>query len=90
MPKKNKMEDLRDHLFETIEMLKDPDSGMDVKKAKAIAEIGKVLVDSARTEIQFNNTIGGRGSGFISDGGNEADAERSQLGDGGYTNGRTR
>ena len=48
---KNKIEDLRNHLFETIEMLKSGD--MDIDKAKAIAEVGKVIVDTAKNEIDF-------------------------------------
>lgn len=64
MPK-NKMQDLRDHLFETIEMLKDPESGMDVNKAKAIADIGRVLVDTARTEIHYIKMAGAGGSEFL-------------------------
>ena len=34
---RNKIEDLRDHLFETIEMIKEGD--MELDKAKAIAEL---------------------------------------------------
>ena len=36
MPK-NKIQDLRNHLFETLEMLKDGD--MDVSRASAIADV---------------------------------------------------
>lgn len=64
MPK-NKMSDLRDHLFETIELLKDEESGMDVKKAQAIADIGRVLVDTARAEISYIKLAGAGGSEFL-------------------------
>lgn len=64
MPK-NKLTDLRDHLFETIELLKDPDSGMDVKTAREIGNLGQVIVDSARVEVEFQREVGGVGSGFI-------------------------
>jgi len=74
MPRKNRMEDLRDHLFETIELLKDPESEMDVQKAKTIADIGRVLVDSAKVEVEFQKHVGGGpGSGFIDDGTKQVD-----------------
>jgi hypothetical protein len=50
---KNKITDLRDHLFETIELLKDKDSGMSVDKAKAIADVSQVIINTAKLEIDF-------------------------------------
>ena len=42
---KNKIQDLRDHLFETIELLKDSETNhMTVDKAKAIAGISQVII----------------------------------------------
>ncbi len=70
MSRKNKLNDLRDHMFATIEALQDPESGMDVPKAKAIAQLGQVLVDSAKVEVEFLREVGGLGSGFIDDGDN--------------------
>lgn len=66
MPK-NKIEDLRDHLFATLEALQDKDSPMDIERAKAIADVGRVLVDSAKVEVAFIVATGadGTGSGFI-------------------------
>ncbi len=56
---KNKIENLNDHLFEAIEMLKnnsDPKASanekMDLNTAKRIAELGKVIVEGARLQIQ--------------------------------------
>lgn len=48
---KNKMFDLRNHLFEVIERLKDGD--IDVKNAKAINEVAKTLNDTAITELKY-------------------------------------
>lgn len=48
---KDKIQDLRHHLFETIEMLKDKD--MDIATAKAIAEVGQVIVNTAKVEVSF-------------------------------------
>ena len=51
---KNKITDLRDHLFETIELLKDEENkSMTVEKAKAIADISQVIINTAKLEIDF-------------------------------------
>jgi hypothetical protein len=50
MPK-DKIQDLRHHLFETIEMLKDKE--MDIATAKAIAEVSQVIVNTAKVEVSF-------------------------------------
>lgn len=60
---RNKIEDLRNHLFETIEMLKDGDIELD--KAKTIADLAQVVVNSAKVEVDFLKTVNGHGSGFI-------------------------
>lgn len=64
---KNKMTDLRNHLFATLEALQDLDNPMDIDRAKAIADIGKVLVDSAKVEVAFIVATDGQASttGFI-------------------------
>lgn len=54
---KNKIQDLREHLFETLEALKNNDVNMTIEKAKAIAEIGNVIVNSAKLEIDFIRVI---------------------------------
>ena len=66
MPK-NKIEDLRDHLFATLEALQDPEKPMDIDRAKAIADVGRVLVDSAKVEVAFIVATGAdsTGSGFM-------------------------
>jgi hypothetical protein len=50
---KNKIQDLRDHLFDTIEMLKKDDPKMTVDKAKTIADVSQVIINSAKLEIDF-------------------------------------
>lgn len=69
MPK-NKIEDLRNLMFETMErLMDDEDDGMDIQKAKAIAAVAQVVVNSAKVEVEFLKEIGGiKGSGFIPDG----------------------
>jgi hypothetical protein len=63
---KNKIDDLRNHLFETLEALKDRDNPMDIERAKAVADVAKVIVESAKVEVAFLNTVGGMSAtGFI-------------------------
>ena len=72
----NKIQDLRNHLFETIELLKDgaKDStdklaqGMTIEKAKAIADVAQVIINTAKVEVDFIRAIKGdesNTSGFI-------------------------
>ena len=63
---KNKIEDLRNHLFATLEALADKEAPMELDRARAIADVGRVIVDSAKAEVQFIQATGGRGgTGFI-------------------------
>jgi len=62
---KNKIEDLRDHLFETLESLRDKEKPMEIERARAIADVAQVIVDSAKTENEFIKLTGSKGSGFI-------------------------
>ena len=74
---KNSIEDLRNHLFVTLESLQDKENPMDIERAKAIATVAKVLVDSAKVEVDHlralenlgvrvqANPDGSVGTGFI-------------------------
>jgi len=62
---RNKIEDLRNHLFSTIESLMDEDQPMDLDRAKAIAEVAQTIINSAKVEVDFMNKVGGVGTGFI-------------------------
>lgn len=65
MPR-NKIEDLRNHLFATLEDLRDPDKPLDLDRAKTIAEVGQVIVNSAKIEVDFIKATGKNpDSGFI-------------------------
>ena len=52
MPK-NKIEDLRNHLFATLEALQDEENPMDIERAKAISDVAQVIVNSAKIELNF-------------------------------------
>lgn len=67
MPK-NKIDDLRNHLFETLEALKDEEKPMDLDRARAVADVARVIVESAKVEVAFLKTTGAlSATGFIPD-----------------------
>jgi hypothetical protein len=54
---KNRIEDLRDHLFETIEKLKDDEKPMEIDRARAVADVAGKIIDSARVEVEHLKTL---------------------------------
>jgi len=63
---KNKIEDLRNHLFLAMESVEDTDNPMDLERAKVIAELGQVIVNSAKAENEFLRiTDSVSGTGFM-------------------------
>jgi hypothetical protein len=63
---KNKIDDLRNHLFATLEALRDEEKPMELDRARAIADVARVIVDSAKAEVQFLEATGRTsGTGFI-------------------------
>lgn len=66
MPAKNKLDDLRNHLFETLEALKDEDKPMDLDRARAVADVARVIVESAKVEVNFLKVTGAaRSTSFL-------------------------
>lgn len=57
MPK-NKIEDLRNHLFAALEGLSDEEKPMDLDRAQTIANVGQVLVNSIKVENDFLRITG--------------------------------
>ncbi|HXI50971.1 MAG TPA: hypothetical protein VNH84_05685 [Candidatus Saccharimonadales bacterium] len=63
---KNKIEDLRNHLFEALEALKDPEKPMEIARAQAIANVASQIIQSAKVEVDFLKVTGQvNGTGFI-------------------------
>lgn len=63
---KTKISDLREHLFATLESLRDDDKPMDLARAKAIADVAQTIINSAKVEVDFINATGQQPpSGFI-------------------------
>lgn len=62
----NDITELRTHLFETLRGLKDKEAPMDIERAKAVSDVAKTLIDSARVECDFLKITGqNEGTGFI-------------------------
>ncbi len=58
MPR-NRMSHLRDHLFETLEGLKDKEEPMELDRARAISEVAQTIINSAKAEVDLLKAIGG-------------------------------
>jgi hypothetical protein len=57
------IEDLRDHLFATLQAVKD--GSLDLDKARAINDVAKTIVDTAKVEVDYLRVTGGGESQFI-------------------------
>lgn len=60
---KNSLADLRNHLFETLEALKDEEKPMDLDRAKAVCKVAETIIDSARVEVKFLEVTGEESNG---------------------------
>ena len=60
---RNKLSDLRDHMFAALERLDDEEMTTDqikneIEKAKSIAMVGSVIINSAKIEIDYLKATG--------------------------------
>ena len=60
---RNKLSDLRDHMFAALERLDDEELTNDqikneIEKAKSIAMVGSVIINSAKVEIDYLKATG--------------------------------
>jgi hypothetical protein len=62
---KKGIEDLREHLFATLDALRDEEKPMELDRAKTIAQVAQTVIDSAKAENEFMKITGAPGSGFI-------------------------
>ena len=60
---KNTMDDLRNHLFATIEGLLDPDKPMSVEQSRAVNQTAQTLINSAKVEVQYLEATGQEAGG---------------------------
>lgn len=62
----NKIEDLRNHLFATLEALRDDEHPMELERAKAISDVAQTIINSAKVEVDFMKVTGqASASGFL-------------------------
>jgi len=70
MATKNKIEDLRNHLFAQIEKLSDDELKGDklkeeINRSEAISGLADQIIQSAKVEVRFMEITNGDGTGFI-------------------------
>lgn len=59
----NDLTALREHLFAALQGVKD--GSLDLDKARAVNELGKTLVDTAKVEVDYLRAAGGGESTFL-------------------------
>lgn len=64
MPKIS-IDDLRLHLFATIEELRDPDSKIDLNRVNAINATAGMIIQSGKVEVAFLNATGEHSGQFF-------------------------
>lgn len=58
--------DLREHLFATLDDLRDKSAPMDTERAKAVADVAQTIINSAKVEVEHLRVTGNSSaSGFI-------------------------
>jgi hypothetical protein len=59
------IKDLREHLFGTLEGLRDKKNPMDIARARAVSEVAHTIIESAKVEVDYMKTTKRAGTGFI-------------------------
>lgn len=85
----NTLNDVRSEMMATLRALRDRENPMDLDRAKTMATIANVLVDTAKVEVDYLKVTGQNFSGFM----NEPELQQlsgpKPSGDGGAGNGIT-
>ncbi|WP_244807949.1 hypothetical protein [Caballeronia zhejiangensis] len=61
----NNISTVRQHLLDTLADLRNRENPMEVERARAVADVARVLVDSAKVEVEFIKASGATGSDFM-------------------------
>ncbi len=59
------IDQLRSHLMDTLAALRDRDNPMEPDRARAVAQVAGVLVDTAKVEIEYLKVTGQDSSKFL-------------------------
>jgi hypothetical protein len=62
------MTELRTHLMATLSALRDRENPMEIDRARAVAQVATVLVDSAKVEVEFIKATAEDTSAFFNTG----------------------
>lgn len=61
----NDIRELRSILFDTLRDAKDQSKKLDLERCKVVAELSQVLINTAKAEVDFLKTVGGKSTGFL-------------------------
>lgn len=61
----NDIRELRSILFDTLRDAKDTSKKLDLERCKVVAELSQVLINTAKAEVDFLKTVGGKTTGFL-------------------------
>jgi hypothetical protein len=61
------MDQLREHLMQTLASLRDRENPMEPDRARAVAQVAGVLVDTARVEVDYLKATNQTQSAFFSE-----------------------
>lgn len=61
----NNISTVRQHLLDTLADLRNRDNPMEVERARAVADVARVLVDSAKVELDYLKVTGASVAGFL-------------------------
>ena len=62
----NTIADLRNHLFATLDALRDKENPMEIERAKAISDVAQTIINTAKVEVDHMRATGSNGCGFLS------------------------
>lgn len=62
---RNKISDLRNHLFAALEGLADTEKPMDLERAKTISDVAQTIINSAKVEVDLLKVLGEGRSEFF-------------------------
>lgn len=65
MTKRHSIDDLRSHLFATLEALRDTEKPMEIDRARAVAEVAREVIASAKVEVEHIKATGSIATDFI-------------------------
>ena len=68
MNKSPTLENVRLHLLNTLADLRNPEAPMEIDRARAVAQVAGVLVDTARVEVDYIKACGGKDSSHFLEG----------------------